>query len=66
MISTIKAEIKKDIQIEADGQPIVHRFEWVHNVTSRIKENIIKEKEEFVKSESQNSQSKQFMDVRSK
>ena len=58
MINTIKAEIQKEIKLGADLQPIVHRLEWVHNLASRIKENVMREKEEFDNSESQNSMSK--------
>ena len=45
---------------------MIHEFEWIRNVASRIKANIIKENSEFNKSEQSSVTKKFVMGYRSK
>jgi hypothetical protein len=55
LINTIKAEIQKDIKLDGNMQPITHEFEWIKNMASKVKSNIMKEHHDFQKSESLSS-----------
>ena len=52
IINSLKAEIQKNIKLGPDLQPITHEFEWIRNMASRIKANIMKENNDFNHSES--------------
>ena len=45
----IKLEIKKLRQFDVNGQPIDHVFEWMNSHANRLKQNLRKEDEKFMK-----------------
>jgi len=41
IINSIKGEMKNEVKLGPDLQPIVHKFEWTLNIASRLKDKII-------------------------
>ena len=46
IINAIKSEMKKDIKLTNECQPVSHVFEWANSIDNRIKANILKEHSE--------------------
>ena len=47
IISSLMAEIQKDIRLGPDLQPVTHEFEWIRNAASKLKANLMREESEI-------------------